>query len=134
MFDVGGAASAAVSKVWGSSLTKDAPAPAPGGGGGSFEMDAEELEAVIGLWEAEADKLVEDAKIIEDISWGFTPPAPDDASVGYVDAGVNSIEALRTQNDSMLKYAQEYVNKLKAAKEATVAADEAKAQALKTAE
>ncbi|GAB2782428.1 hypothetical protein [Amycolatopsis magusensis] len=134
MFDVGGAASAAVQKVWGSLPTADAPAAAPGGAGGSFEMDAEELDAVIGLWEAELDKLVEDAQVIEDISWSFTPPATDDASVGYVNAGVDSIEALRSQNDSMLKYAQEYVKKLKAAKEATVAADEAKAQALQTAE
>lgn len=97
------------------------------GGGGRFEMDAAELESVIGLWQDQLEKITADARVIEEILAGLTAPGPDPASSGYVTMGTDSLVALQSQNLSMKQYVQDYIKKLQAAKDKTVAADQANA-------
>ncbi|MDT8912637.1 hypothetical protein [Amycolatopsis sp. PS_44_ISF1] len=110
-----------------------APAPAgpayggPGGGGGRFEMDAAELESVLGLWRDQLDRITADGRAIEGILAGLTAPGADPASGGYVAVGRDSLVALQDQNRSMERYAQDYLEKLRAARDRTVAADQANA-------
>ncbi|HEV7978125.1 hypothetical protein [Amycolatopsis sp.] len=117
-------ASAAVRSVWGD-LTPQKVYGGATGGGGTFEMSPGELDTVIGLWREEAVKILEDGRAIQEIATALRAPGNDDPSRGYVSAGIESIMALQDQNDSMLKYAQEYIKKLEAAKNATVKADQA---------
>ncbi|QRP49642.1 hypothetical protein [Amycolatopsis sp. FDAARGOS 1241] len=95
-----------------------------GGGGGTFEMDLAELDTVIGLWEDQLTKITEDAQTIRAISDNLRAPGTDPASTGYAGTGLDSLRALEDQNESMRKYVQGYVEKLKAARGKTVAADQ----------
>jgi len=113
---VDGAASKAARELWsGVDAVGKGVAPAAGAGGG-FELTPEELNALIGLWEDELEKISQDTMTIEGIIAGLVPPGTDPVSAGYVDTGVESLFALQTQNDSMRIYATEYVAKLKLAK------------------
>jgi hypothetical protein len=117
-------ATAAVRSVWGDLTTPTVYGGATGGGG-RFEMSAAELETVIGMWKDEIVKIVEDGGKIGEIADAMRAPGGDDPSQGYASTGLSTIMALQDQNDSMLKYAQDYVKKLEAAKAATVKADQA---------
>lgn len=95
-----------------------------GGGGGSFKMDPQELETVISHWEDLLDKLTADGLKIERVADSLRAPAQDTASGGYVSSGLDSILALKTQNDSMMDYVKNYIKKLNIAKSGTVATDQ----------
>jgi hypothetical protein len=118
-----GEAGAAAQTVFGD-LAEQGPVYG-GGGGGSFEMDPAELDAVIGLWEDQLTKITQDAQTIRAISDSLLAPGSDPASTGFANTGLDSLRALEDQNESMRKYVQGYLEKLKAARSATVANDAA---------
>ncbi len=125
--DLIGDAASAVKAVWGDLF----PPPEPtvygggGGGGGGFEMSPEELKTVIGLWQDELQKVSDDGDKIEDILFELMPPGQDDVSSSYVDTGLESLEALKKQNESMKEYIVGYIAKLELAKTKTMATDTA---------
>lgn len=119
-----GEAGAAARALWGDVF--DTPGRVYGGGkGGQFKMDPEELSAVIGQWEDVLDKIVEDGNKIHSLI--YVPklaPGEDPASGSFASTSGDSIAALQRQNDSMRKYAQEYIKKLKEAQAKTVVTDQ----------
>lgn len=128
-----GEAGQAVRAVWGGDILGDrGRVYGGGGGGGQFAMDPGELASVIGLWEAELDKIVADAEKIFTIIGLLHAPGKDAVSSGYVASTSNSLAALQAQNDSMRKYVQDYVKKLKEAQTKTVATDHGMADPFRT--
>jgi hypothetical protein len=129
-----GEAGQAVQAVWGGDILGQGGRVygGGGGGGGQFKMDPEELASVIGLWEDELDKITQDAKKIQTIVEAVVPPGQDAVSSGFTMDTVNSLLSLQSQNDSMLKYVQEYVKKLKEAQTKTVATDQGMADPFRT--
>ncbi|MDQ7804122.1 hypothetical protein Q5425_10290 [Amycolatopsis sp. A133] len=121
-----GEAGQAVQAVWGGDILGGSGRVygGGGGGGGKFEMDPEELASVIGLWEAELDKIVEDARTIQGLTNHSPAPGQDPASSSYASTTYDSIASLQAQNDSMRKYVQNYIKKLKEAQTKTVATDQ----------
>ncbi|MEQ0563325.1 hypothetical protein ABJI51_29965 [Amycolatopsis sp. NEAU-NG30] len=128
-----GEAGQAARALWGD-VFENAPRVYGGGGkGGQFKMDPEELAAVIGQWEDLLDKVVDDGKKIERMTAAFgIAPGKDPASGSYADTTMNSLSALQQQNDSMRKYAQDYVKKLKEAQSKTVATDQSLSDTFKS--
>jgi hypothetical protein len=121
-----GEAGQAVQAVWGGDILGERGRVygGGGGGGGRFEMDPEELASVIGLWEAELEKIVDDGHTIETILNAAKAPGEDPVSGSYVSSTVDSITSLQAQNDSMRKYVQNYIKKLREAQTKTVATDQ----------
>ncbi|MEV7095182.1 hypothetical protein AB0M80_20310 [Amycolatopsis sp. NPDC051045] len=121
-----GEAGQAVQAVWGGDILGERGRVygGGGGGGGRFEMDPEELASVIGQWEAELEKIVDDARTIEGLAIAAVAPGQDPASSGYASTTYDSITSLQAQNDSMRKYVQNYIKKLKEAQTKTVATDQ----------
>jgi hypothetical protein len=129
-----GEAGQAVQAVWGGDILGESGRVygGGGGGGGQFQMDPEELASVIGLWEDELDKIVDDGKRIDIIISSMEAPGKDAVSDGYVSTSMDSLAALQAQNDSMRKYVQEYIKKLKTAQTKTVATDHGMADPFRT--
>ena len=129
-----GEAGQAVQAVWGGDILGERGRVygGGGGGGGQFRMDPEELASVIGQWEAELDKIVDDKKKIDTIIGLIESPGKDAVSDGYVSTTMDSLTALQDQNDSMLKYVQNYIKKLKEAQTKTVATDHGMADPFRT--
>ncbi|RSM34975.1 hypothetical protein DMA12_46050 [Amycolatopsis balhimycina DSM 5908] len=129
-----GEAGQAVQAVWGGDILGERGRVygGGGGGGGQFRMDPEELASVIGQWEAELDKIVDDKDKITYIIGVLTSPGKDAVSDGYVSTTMDSLIALQDQNDSMLKYVQNYLKKLKEAQTKTVATDHGMADPFRT--
>ncbi|MEU4247268.1 hypothetical protein AB0F15_07660 [Amycolatopsis sp. NPDC026612] len=129
-----GEAGQAVQAVWGGGILGESGRVygGGGGGGGRFEMDPDELASVIGLWEDELDKIVKDADKILSIMTSVEAPGQDSVSSGYASTTIDSLVALQTQNDSMRKYVQEYIKKLKEAQTKTVATDQGMADPFRT--
>ncbi|MDS0137031.1 MULTISPECIES: hypothetical protein [unclassified Amycolatopsis] len=119
-----GEAGAAARALWGDVF--DTPGRVYGGGkGGQFKMDPEELAAVIGQWEDLLDKIVDDGEKIKGLRFADRlAPGQDPASDSYASTTGDSISALQRQNDSMRKYAQAYIKKLKEAQSKTVVTDQ----------
>ncbi|KZB88163.1 hypothetical protein [Amycolatopsis regifaucium] len=122
-----GDAASAIKAVWGDLTTPPEPTVygGGGGGGGGFEMSPEELQAVIGLWEDELKKVIEDGEKIRRIAEDLMPPGRDEASASYVDSGISSLISLQNQNDSMKMYIEGYIEKLQIARDKTMATDAA---------
>jgi hypothetical protein len=120
-----GEAGQAARALWGDVF--DTPGRVYGGGGkgGQFKMDPEELSAVIRQWEDVLDKIVDDGEKIRELA-GLSGMAPgrDPVSGSYASTSSDSVVALLTQNDSMRKYAQDYIKKLKEAQSKTVVTDQ----------
>ncbi|MEV5718990.1 hypothetical protein AB0L41_34315 [Amycolatopsis mediterranei] len=120
-----GEAGAAARALWGDVF--DTPGRVYGGGkGGQFKMDPQELSALIGQWEDLLDKIFDDGDKIRGLmsASGLAAPARDSVSDSYSSTSVDSITALYQQNQSMRKYAQEYIKKLKEAQSKTVVTDQ----------
>ncbi|WP_372665268.1 hypothetical protein [Amycolatopsis kentuckyensis] len=128
-----GEAGQAVQAVWGDLLGNSGHVYGGGGKGGQFKMDPEELASVIGLWEDELDKIVEDGRTIETMSATAVPPGQDPVSGTFVSTARDSIASLQQQNESMLKYVQSYIKKLKAAQQKTVVTDESMSETFRQA-
>ncbi|MFG1647352.1 hypothetical protein ACGFMK_44330 [Amycolatopsis sp. NPDC049252] len=120
-----GEAGQAAQALWGDAFENSAPVYGGGGQGGQFKMDPEELNAVIGQWEDVLDKIVDDGSKINSLRFGTgLAPGQDPVSGSYASTTGESIAALQRQNDSMRKYAQEYIKKLKEAQSKTVVTDQ----------
>ncbi len=121
-----GEAGQAVQAVWGGDILGQSGRVygGGGGGGGQFKMDPDELASVIGLWEDELDKIVADGETIQALSVASVAPGQDPASGSFASASSASIASLQAQNDSMFKYVQGYIKKLKEAQTKTVATDQ----------
>ena len=126
-----GEAGQAAQALWGDVF--DTPGRVYGGGkGGQFKMDPQELSAVIGQWEAVLDKIVEDGEKIKGLRFSDRlAPGQDPVSGSYATTTGDSISALWRQNESMRKYAQDYIKKLKEAQTKTVVTDEDLSQTFK---
>lgn len=122
-----GDAASAIKAVWGDLTTPKEPTVygGGGGGGGGFEMSPEELKTVIGLWQDELKKVVDDGRKIERIMDDLMPPGQDEASSSYVNSGLDSLLSLQTQNESMKAYIEGYIEKLELARTKTMATDQA---------
>jgi hypothetical protein len=121
-----GEAGQAVQAVWGGDILGESGRVygGGGGGGGQFRMDPEELASVIGLWEDELEKVIEDGRTIEMLVTASIAPGQDPVSSGYASSTGDSVASLQAQNDSMRKYVQNYLKKLKEAQTKTVATDQ----------
>lgn len=127
-----GDAARAVKAIWGDLTTPEPTVYGGGGGGGGrFEMSPEELQTVIGLWQDELQKVSNDGDKIEDILFELMPPGQDDASSSYVDSGMESLQALKKQNESMKTYIVDYIAKLELAKTKTMVTDAAHADVMR---
>jgi len=130
-----GEAGAAARALWGDVF--DTPGRVYGGGGkgGKFEMDPQELASVIGQWEDLLDKIVEDGQRITGMTATLgIAPGKDAVSGGYESTTMSSLTALQEQNDSMRKYAQDYIKKLKEAQTKTVSTDQGMSETFKSSE
>ncbi|WP_033287572.1 hypothetical protein [Amycolatopsis jejuensis] len=96
-----------------------------GRGQGGFAMDAAELTAVIRLWEDQLATITADGRAIDEILAVFAAPGTDPASAEYAADGVDSLRALRDQNESLHRYASGYLGKLRTARDRTAEADRA---------
>ncbi|VVJ25304.1 Uncharacterised protein [Amycolatopsis camponoti] len=120
-----GEAGQAAQALWGDVLATSGRVYGGGGKGGQFKMDPDELSSVISQWEDVLDKIVEDGNKIQSLVYApKLAPGEDAVSGSYASTTSDSIAALQRQNDSMRKYAQEYIKKLKAAQTKTVATDQ----------
>ncbi|MFJ8913734.1 hypothetical protein [Amycolatopsis sp. NPDC102389] len=120
-------AASAIKAVWGDLTTPKEPTVygGGGGGGGGFEMSPEELKTVIGLWQDELEKVVDDGDKIDMIVGDLMPPGQDEASTSYVNSGLDSLLSLQKQNESMRAYIEGYIQKLELARTKTMATDQA---------
>lgn len=125
-----GEAGQAAQALWGD-VFASAPPVYGGGKGGQFKMDPDELKAVIGQWEDVLDKIVDDGNKIRSLRASRVAPGQDPVSGGFESTTGESVEALWRQNQSMQKYAQEYVKKLKDAQSKTVVTDQDLSQTFK---
>ena len=86
-------------------------------GGGGFQFSPEELDAVIADWEALLEDVREDQTNILYARESALPPAEDVASVGFVRAVVDGLAAFQESNSSMVAYIEDYIGKLRRAKD-----------------
>ncbi|WP_133902381.1 hypothetical protein [Actinophytocola oryzae] len=88
-----------------------------GGAGGQFMFASiEELDTVITRWEDERDGILADREKISEAYYSITPPAGDSMSRGQATASQDSLANMWHHNDAMLKYAENYIAKLKASR------------------
>ena len=129
-----GEAGQAVQAVWGGDILGERGRVYGGGGGrgGQFRVDPEELGSAVTHGGAELDKIVDDKSKIDYIVTVLTSPGKDAVSDGYVSTTMESLTALQDQNESMLKYVQNYIKKLKEAQTKTVATDHGMADPFRT--
>ncbi|WP_378057028.1 hypothetical protein [Actinophytocola glycyrrhizae] len=95
------------------------PHESGGGGVGGQYMFAslEELDTVIAKWEDERDGILEDRQQIYDAYHVIRDPAADAMSRYQADASRDSIANMFQHNSAMLRYAENYIEKLKASRE-----------------
>jgi len=129
-----GEAGQAAQALWGDVF--DTPGRVYGGGkGGQFKMDPEELAAVITQWEDVLDKIFDDGQKIRELAaLSGMAPGKDPVSGSFASTSTDSVVALLTQNDSMRKYAQDYIKKLKEAQTKTVSTDQGMSETFKSSE
>ncbi|SFW81756.1 hypothetical protein [Amycolatopsis australiensis] len=128
-----GEAGQAARALWGDVFENSGRVYGGGGKGGQFTMDPEELSAVIGQWEDLLDKITEDGQKITGMTTTLgIAPGKDPASGSYADTTMASLSALQQQNDSMRKYAQAYIKKLKEAQTKTVSTDHGMSETFKS--
>jgi hypothetical protein len=108
-------ASAEVSSWWRSLFGFGEEYEAGGGGtGGQFTFaNVEELDSCIARWEQERDGIMADRDAIADAFYAVAPPAGDIMSRGQADASQTSLANMYIHSDSMLKYAENYILKLR---------------------
>jgi hypothetical protein len=96
-----------------------------GGTGGQFMFASlDELDAVITKWEEERDGILADRDAIYKAYDHLEPPAADDMSNEATNASRDSLANLFQHNNAMLRYAENYIEKLKASREQMAVMDE----------
>ncbi|MFF5987794.1 hypothetical protein [Prauserella flavalba] len=84
---------------------------------GKWTFDAEQIDAVIGQWEDLLEDLTNDRSAIDAISMQATPPSGDDPSNKFVEGIREGMRSLRESNDSMVAYVDDFLGRLREAKE-----------------
>ncbi len=96
-----------------------------GGTGGQFMFASlEELDDVIAKWEEERDGILADRREIFEAYDCIAEPAADAMSQYQAQASRDSIANMFQHNDAMLRYAENYIEKLKASREQMAVMDE----------
>lgn len=96
-----------------------------GGTGGQFMFaNLDELDAVITRWEEERDGIIADQRVIRDAYDSIAPPAGDMMSNVQIGASQTSLANLYQHNDAMLRYAENYIAKLRSSREQMAVMDE----------
>lgn len=95
---------------------------AGGGGTGGQYMFASvaELNTVIAQWQAEYAAIMADGEKIQQAAGYIKAPAEDGMSVAQADATRQSLITLRTHNEAMRTYAEQYIAKLTASRDSIV--------------
>lgn len=89
-----------------------------GGTGGQFMFaNLEELDGVISRWEEARDGLLDDREKIYNAYDHLEAPAADDMSTAATTASRDSVANMFQHNVAMLRYAENYIEKLKASRE-----------------
>ncbi|MGB3444001.1 MAG: hypothetical protein WBA97_35135 [Actinophytocola sp.] len=84
-----------------------------GGAGGQFMFaNLEELDAVIAKWEEERDGILADRQAIHEALDGIAEPAGDTMSQFQANASRDSLSNMFQHNNAMLRYAENYIEKL----------------------
>jgi hypothetical protein len=93
--------------------------PAGGGGtGGQFMFASiDDLNAVIAQWQTEYEAIMADGQTIDQAAGYVMPPAKDSMSVGQAKATKDSLLSLKTHNEAMRQYAEQYIAKLVASRD-----------------
>lgn len=107
-------------------LGGDQPHESGGGGtGGQFMFaNLEELDAVIARWEDEREGILADRAAIRDTFHANAAPAGDMMSKVQFTASQVSLANMYQHSDAMLKYAENYIAKLRASREQMAIMDE----------
>jgi hypothetical protein len=96
------------------------PTPHQAGGGGTggqfMFANLDELDGIIAKWKEERDGIIADRDAISDAYHMIKPPAGDTMSVGQTEASQNSLASMWQHSEAMLKYANDYIAKLYAAR------------------
>jgi hypothetical protein len=108
-----------VSSWWRSLFGLDTPYEAGGGGtGGQFMFaSVEELDGVIAKWEEERDGIKADKDAIADAYHMIADPAADSLSREQATASRDSLANMWHHSDAMLRYAENYIAKLRASRQ-----------------
>lgn len=89
-----------------------------GGTGGQFMFaNLEELDAVINRWQEARDGLLDDREKIYNAYEHLESPAADDMSAAATSASRDSVANMFQHNNAMLRYAENYIEKLMASRE-----------------
>lgn len=104
---------------WRSLFGMDTPYEAGGGGTGGQYMFAnvEELDGVITQWEQERDGIQADKDAIAETYYMINEPAGDSMSRQAATASRDSLANMWHHSDSMLRYAENYIAKLRASRQ-----------------
>lgn len=87
---------------------------------GSFEFPSvQEIDAVLAKWREVQDHITKQGDKLQNLVGGLqNPPAGDDATAGYMSTWADSLRSLQEQQQSMVDYCANYIEKLEAAKKA----------------
>ena len=96
-----------------------------GGTGGQFMFaNLDELDAVITRWEDEREGILADRDVIRDTFHANAAPAGDVMSNVQFTASQASLANMYQHNDAMLRYAENYIAKLRASRKQMATMDE----------
>lgn len=95
---------------------------APSGGGtpaasGAWSFDRDQINHLIGKWEDLLDDCKKDREVLQDLRGGEPELSRDDPSTKYASLVLDGIGSIRQSNISMIKYIEDFVEKLKAARD-----------------
>ncbi|WP_091453922.1 hypothetical protein [Actinokineospora iranica] len=103
-----------------------------GGEGGHYNITSlDEFESLIRRWQDVRDKIEDSGKKLGVAAQIVEPPADDQASTDQAAATVASLEEAVRHNTAMWTYAQGYIDKLTAARDAYAATEGGNADALR---
>jgi hypothetical protein len=114
-----------------SALATALPDPQTGGGGagGTFMFaSVDELDGVIQQWQSLIDEIVDDQGRMADADGDLAEPAADQISSGNTLMSHKVVADMRKHNETLIRYAVEYVQKLQDARTQMVTMEEGNQQ------
>ncbi|WP_199432461.1 hypothetical protein [Qaidamihabitans albus] len=111
---VAGGATEQVRQVFGGTSFWEKAVP---GGSGSWTFDREQIEAVIGKWEALLEDVQEDRALLNGLMGTVVHPSEDDPSKKFVNLVWDGLGSLSESNTSMLVYIDNFLGKLRDARD-----------------
>ncbi|OZM74856.1 hypothetical protein CFN78_01180 [Amycolatopsis antarctica] len=98
-------------------------------GGAGFEMDLDEMKALLPQWESLRDELEEMVEVASQFRRAV-PPADDEASRAQIEAVYAHADLYQQSVEQQLQYAEGYVSSLQTAISGTAGSDSASADAV----